>query len=165
MPENGDIQLHQPGPLAMKAKVPKIKPIGIKAAQSWMKRAGTTKIRALKLRAYSKAGQFIEQEGEHHIARTILAESHEHLKETLGMCEDMLAKAIQDNNADAKEKAIRLKLLTLAELNTSAKNLNLTRRKNEERTDDSAFKVPTMPARIAIQNNNTQVVAAAVTKQ
>lgn len=157
MPSDGEIQV-----VDARVAVPKThkaieKAIGLTAADKWIKRAGAEKLKAIKLRARAKVGQFIEQEGEHHIARTILANTYEELQEHKVTCEQMLAEAKNEKNDDKYEKWMRLLLIVLGEMNTSAKNLNLTRRKGDPNNEPSATRVPTMPARTEI-TNNTQIV-------
>jgi len=132
----------------------------IKKADQHILMLGLPVMNAGKMRSYSKIGQFIEQEGEHNIARTILARVYSHLEKLLDDCEQTLAEA---TDPEVRAELIKRRLLILAEMNSSARNLAATRGKVEARTEDSPPPVPTMPARTEI-TNNTQIVVQAPSK-
>jgi hypothetical protein len=161
---NGEIQISNP-PVQVPEKAPKKskhqkeleRKIGLTAAQKWIEKAGISRLKSEGIHAYGKVGQFIEQEGEHHIARTILAKNYAEYQYQQTVCEEYLAEAKKKNDIKGIEKWMQLLITVLAQQNTTAKFLHLTRDKVGENGDDDAVRVPTMPARTEI-TNNTQVI-------
>lgn len=131
--------------------------IHLRQADRWMKKAGYKKLKAIKLRARGKVGKFIEQEGEHHIARSSIASTLEELEDLYAICEERLAKAMAEKNAVDEDYWINKSLRVLSQMNKASGELASTRRKAAADEDANAAKVPTMPARTVI-TNNTQIV-------
>lgn len=163
MENNGEIQVREPQPIV--SVKPRQKPkaqkgeqlITMKEAQKWISKTDENKLKAIQIRAHGKVGKYVEQEGEHHVARSITAKVYADLVEQQKTCEKYLAEAKASNNKEEIKAWTDFSLTVLAQMNTSAKFMNLTRRKLDEDANASATRVPTMPARTEI-TNNTQVI-------
>lgn len=154
MSENG-VQVADP-----KVTVPAVakpeKSITMKEAQSAMVEAGFNRLNSGKLRAKGKVGRYIEQEGEHHLARASLANHLIEIEEDQKIYEQKAAAALE--KGDDKEYAkwsLRVDFLREQAIKVAVA-LNGTRRKADP-GDAPMANVPTMPARTVI-TNNTQIV-------
>lgn len=158
MAENTALQPVPPAaPPARKRKKKVEEAMGLNELEKWMKTSGFKKLDGIKLRGRAKVGAFIEQEGEHHIARACIANTFADLEEFKETCEEKLANAKANKDDAEYEKWLRLSLTVAEQMNKAAQHLNMTRRKVDPNDQPSAFKVPTMPARTVI-TNNTQIV-------
>lgn len=132
------------------------KSISVKEAQEAMKEAKFDKLSALKIRAKGKVGRYIEQEGEHHVARAYLANSLTEIEEDMAYCQQQCAKALADGDEKKHLQYFRYLGYLREQAMKAAMNLNGTRRKIDP-GDVPMANVPTMPARTVI-TNNTQIV-------
>lgn len=161
MPEHG-METVQKLP---KEKVRKMKDaITRAAAQKYINSSGFKKLEAAQLEARAKVGRYIEQEGEHHIARSQLAYTFSELEGFKKVCEDKLTLARDSKDTEGEEKWTKMSLIVLEQMNRAAAQLNMTRRKVDPDNSPSAFVVPTMPARTVI-TNNTQIVVNPAKKE
>lgn len=162
MSENVSLVPSPPAQLpALVAKEPpkkqtRVKLIGIRAVMKWIKKSDI-RLRPVNIQMQAKVGKYIEQEGQHHISRTLLAQNVEDLQRALVECEQMWTEAVCKQDEKKKEQAMKWRLNILAEMNVAAKNLSLVRKPDRDGNESGLPKVPTMPARTEI-TNNTQII-------
>jgi hypothetical protein len=131
------------------------KPVTDKQAKLAMMEAKFDKLKPLKIRAVATTGRFIEQEGEHHMARAYLANAIEEFLDDQQRWEKLATKAKGDGNEKAEAMYYRLVAYSREQVAKIAMNLNRTRRKIDP-GEGPGPNVPTMPPRSVI-TNNTQI--------
>jgi len=131
------------------------KPVTDKQAKAAMMEARFDKLKPLQMRAVATVGRFVEQEGEHHMARAYLANAIEEFLDDQRRWERLAKKANEDGNEKAEAMYYRLVAYSREQVARIAMNLNRTRRKIDP-GEGPGPNVPTMPPRSVI-TNNTQI--------
>jgi len=131
------------------------KPVTDKQAKAAMLEAKFDKLKPLKIRAVATVGRFVEQEGEHHMARAYLANAIEEFLDDQQRWERLAKKAQEDGKDKDVAMYYRLVAYSREQVARIAMNLNRTRRKIDP-GEGPGPNVQTMPPRTVI-TNNTQV--------
>jgi len=131
------------------------KAISDKAAKEAMREAKFARLEPIKLKAEAKTGRYIEQLGEHHMARAYLTNSIANLSEYQRQWAKKAQEALDTDNEKDYLKYSRLSAYAQDRIARIAMNLHRTRRKTDA-SDAPMENRPTMPARTVI-TNNTQI--------
>ena len=153
MSETG-VQLADPKVAAPAVAKPE-KSVSDREARDAMLEAKFDKLKPLQMRAVATVGRFVEQEGEHHMARAYLANAIEEFLDDQRRWERLAKKANEDGNEKAEAMYYRLVAYSREQVARIAMNLNRTRRKIDP-GEGPGPNVPTMPPRSVI-TNNTQI--------
>ena len=153
MSETG-VQLADPKVAAPAVAKPE-KSVSDREARDAMLEAKFDKLKTVELKAQAKVGRYIEQQGEHHLARAYLTNAIADFGEDQKNWADQAQKALLAGDDKAYLKYSQLSAYAREQIAKIAMNLNRTRRKVDP-SDALMENRPTMPARTVI-TNNTQI--------